>query len=97
MFLITLEQKGWLDFLKKFNPKIERKLDVDEFKEELWDTKVEFGESFLMATRLVKKAREELLDKIVHMREPRANTGPKSCKDSSTLKEKSKTKKVRPK
>ena len=59
IFLNTLDQKGWLDFLSEFNQKVERKFKfkVDEFKEELWDTLVGFGEPVLMVTGLDEKAR----------------------------------------
>ena len=68
MFLNTLDQKGFQEFLSEFNQKVERKVNVDEFKEELWDTVVRFGEPVLMATGLDEKAREELLGKMTHMR-----------------------------
>ena len=67
---------------------MERKVDVYEFKEELWDTVVEFEEPILMETGLDKEAREEFLSKIVQLRETWLNTEPKSCKNSSNLKNK---------
>ena len=66
-----------------------------EFKEVLWDSVVGFGEPVLMATGLDEKAREELLGKMIHLREIKPNSGPKSCKDSSTLSEKIKNEKVK--
>ena len=33
MFLNTLDQEGWQDFLSEFNQKVERKVNVDKFKE----------------------------------------------------------------
>ena len=86
MFLNTLDPEGRHEFLSKFNQKMERKVDVAEIKEELWDIVVEFGEPIFMSTGLDKDASEELLIKLVHMRETRPNTEPKSCKDRSTLK-----------
>ena len=75
--------------MSKFNQKVERKIEVDEFKEEMWDTVVGFGEPMLMVTGLDEKAREELPSKMIHMPETRAKIAPKSYKDSSTLKKKS--------
>ena len=76
---------------------MERKLDVEEFKEELWDIVVKFGEPILMRTGLDKVAREELPRKMIHIQETRPKTEPKSCKDSSTLKMKSENKKLKTK
>ena len=84
---------GYVGSLSEFNQKVERKIDVDEFKEELWDTVVEFEEPVLTATGLDEKAREELLSQMVRMRETRANTNPKSSKNISTLEKKVKIKK----
>ena len=33
MFLDTLDQKVWQDFLSQFNQKVEREVKMDEFKE----------------------------------------------------------------
>ena len=52
MFLSTVDQEKWQNFLMEFNQKMEQKVDVEEFKEEFWDLVVEFGESILMGTRL---------------------------------------------
>ena len=38
MFLNTLGENKWQDFLSEFNQKVERKVKLDAFKEELWDT-----------------------------------------------------------
>ena len=62
MFLDKLDPEGWQVCLSKFNQKVERKADVAEFKEELLDIVVEFGEPILMATGLDKGAREELFN-----------------------------------
>ena len=96
MFMSTLDQDGWQKFLMELDQKVERKVDVEEFKEELWDIVVEFGEPILMRSGLDKEAREELLSKMIHIRETRPNTEPRFCKDSSTRK-KSRKKKLRPK
>ena len=89
IILDTLDPEGWQEFLSKFNRKVARKMDVAEFKEELWDIVVEFGKPILMTTELDKDAREELLSKMVHMREKRPNTEPK---ERSTLKKKNESK-----
>ena len=41
----------------EFNQKVERKVDVEEFEEELWDIEVEIGKAILMRTGLDKEAR----------------------------------------
>ena len=46
--------------MTELNQKVERILDVEEFKEELCDIKKEFGEHILMGTELNKEMREEL-------------------------------------
>ena len=97
MFLNTLDQEGWQEFLSKIIRKLERKVEVDEFKEEWRDTVVEFGEPIMMGTGLDKAAREYLLNKVVHIRETRPNAEPKPCKDSSTLKKKKERKEVKAK
>ena len=74
-----------------------QKIEVDEFKEELWDTVVEFGEPISLATGQDENAREELPSKMVHMRETRTNIEPKPCKNSSTLKKKNENKKFKTK
>ena len=76
MFLDTLDQKGWQEFLSGFNHKVERKMNMDEFKVDLWDTVLRFGEPVLMATGLNEKAREELLDKMINMRETNQSKNP---------------------
>ena len=53
---------------------------LDNFKEELWDTVVGFGEPVRMATGLDEEARGELLEKMVHLREQKQSNGAKSCK-----------------
>ena len=45
-----MNKEGWLKFLIEFNKKVERKVDVEEFNEQLWDIVVEFGEPLLLKT-----------------------------------------------
>ena len=61
---------------------------LDDFKEELWDTVVKFGEPILMGTSLEEKARGELLSKMVELRKAPRKTREDKCKDSSTPKQK---------
>ena len=63
-------------------------ITLDDFKEELWDTVVKFGEPVLMGTGLEEKARGELLSKMVELRKASRKTKEDKCKDSSTLKQK---------
>ena len=86
MFLGTLDEKAWQDFLSEFNQEMKSETTLDDFKEELWNTVVKFGEPVLMATGLDEKAREELLSKMVKLKETRWKTKADECKDGSTLK-----------
>ena len=97
MFLNTFDREGWQNFLMEFNQKVEREVDVEEFKEELWDILVEFGELMLMGTGPDKEASVELLRKLIHIRETTPNTESRSCKENSTLKKKSESKPVKTK
>ena len=63
-------------------------ITLDDFKEELWDTVVKFGEPVLMGTGLEEKARGELLSQMVALRKASRKTKEDECKDSSTLKQK---------
>ena len=63
-------------------------ITLDDFKEELWDTMVKFGEVVLMGTGLEEKARRELLSKMVELRKASRKTKEDECKDSSTLRQK---------
>ena len=63
-------------------------ITLDDFKEELWDTMVKFGERVLMGTGLEEKARRELLSKMVELRKASRKTKEDECKDSSTLRQK---------
>ena len=69
MFLGTLDEKAWRDFLSEFNHETKSESTLDNFKEELWNTVVKFGEPVLIATGLDEKARKELLSKMVKLRE----------------------------
>ena len=63
-------------------------ITLDDFKEELWDTVVKFGEPVMMGTGLEEKARRELLSKMVELRKASRKTKEDECKDSSTLRQK---------
>ena len=82
MFLGTLDEKAWLDFLSEFDQEMKSKTTLDNFKEELWNTVVKFGEPVLMATGLDEKARKELLREMVKLRETRRKTKDDECKES---------------
>ena len=82
-FLGTLDEN-----LSDFNREVDDDTTLDDFKEELWDTVVKFGEPVLMGTGLEEKAREELLSKMVELRKASRKTKEDKCKDSSTLKQK---------
>ena len=58
IFLITLDEKAWREFLSDFNQKARIEATLESFKEELWDTVVKFGEPVLMGTGLDEKARK---------------------------------------
>ena len=65
LFLSTLDEQAWRSFLSEFNQRVENKGNVDDFKEELWDTVVKFGEPVLIGTGLDEKMRKELLEKML--------------------------------
>ena len=56
-FLGTLDEDAWREFLSDFNREVNDEITLDDFKEELWDTVVKFGEHVLMGTGLEEKAR----------------------------------------
>ena len=60
---LTLDELAWRNFLSEFNQRVENKGNVDDFKEELWDTVKKFGEPVLIGTGLDEKMRKELLEK----------------------------------
>ena len=88
MFLGTLDENAWREFLREFNREVNSEITLDNFKEELWNTVVKFGEPVLMGTGLDEKARGELLSKMVELRKAPLKTKEDECKDSSTLKQK---------
>ena len=88
MFLGTLDEKAWREFLSEFNHETKSETTLDNFKEELWNTVVKFGEPVLMGTGLDEKARKELLSKMVKSKKTRQKTKDDECKDGSTLKKK---------
>ena len=63
---------------------MELKTEFGDFKEELWNTVMGFGEPVLIGTVLDEKARGELLEKMVRLREQKQSAEDKSYKDSST-------------
>ena len=67
-FLGTLDEDAWRKILSDFNREVEDDTTLDDFKEELWDTVVKFGEPVLMGTGLEEKAGGELLSKMVELR-----------------------------
>ena len=91
-FVGTLDEDAWREFLSNFNQEVNGEITLDDFKEELWDTVVKFGEPVLMGTGLEEKARGELLSKMVELRKASRKTKEDECKDSSTLKQKTVTK-----
>ena len=88
MFLDTLDEKAWQDFLSEFNQRVGRETKLEQFKEELWSTVMKYGEPVLIGTGLDEKARKELLEKMISLREPKQKTEANPRKDSSTLNEK---------
>ena len=89
MFLSTLVEEAWRSFLDEFNQRVENKVrGVDEFKEELWNTVVKFGEPVLIGTGLDEKGREGLLEKMIGIKKQKQNAGANPCEDSSTLNKK---------
>ena len=95
MFLGTLDENAWREFLSEFNQETKSETTLDNFKEELWNTVVKFGEPVLMGTGLDEKARKELLSKMVKLRETRQKTKDDGCKDGSTLKQKTDDKMIK--
>ena len=88
MFLGTLDEDAWREFLSDFNREVDGEITLDDFKEELWETVLKFGEPVLMGTGLEEKARGELLSKMVELRKASRKTKEDECKESSTLKQK---------
>ena len=88
MLVETLDKKALREFLREFNREVNSVITLENFKEELWNTVMKFGEPVLMATGLDEKARGELLSKMVELRRAPPKTKEDECKDSSTLKQK---------
>ena len=88
MFLIKLDEKAWLDFLSEFNQRKKSETALEDFKEELWNTVVKFGEPVLMGNGLIEKARKELLGRLIKLSEQEQKTKADACKYSSTLNKK---------
>ena len=65
----TSEQ--WATFLVEFNKRVGTKMDVKEFKKELWKIVIEYVEHVLIGTGLDRDTTEKLLKKMVHTRETR--------------------------
>ena len=87
-FLGTLDEDAWREFLSDFNLEVNDEITLDDFKDELWDTVVKFGEPVLMGTGLKEKARGEMLSKMVELRKASRKTKEDECKDICTLKQK---------
>ena len=88
MFLDPLDEKAWQDFLSEFNQRLKSKTTLEDFKKEIWNTVVKFGEPVLMGTGLDEKARKELLGRMIKLRGSKQKTKDDACKDSSTLNKK---------
>ena len=95
ILLSTLDEKMWLEFLSEFNQKEGTDHTLESFKEELWDTVVMFGEPVLMGTGLDEKARKELLDKMIKLRETEQKTKDDERKDSSSLEQQTDNKMIK--
>ena len=81
--------------MNEFNHETKSETTLDNFKEELWNTEVKFGEPVLMGTRLDEKTIKELLSKMVKLRETRQKTRDDESKDGSTLKQKTDDKMIK--
>ena len=88
MFFDSLDEKAWQDFLSEFNQRVGHETKLEQFKEKLWSTVMKYGEPVLIGTGLDERARKELLEKMISLREPKQKTEANPCKDSSTLNEK---------
>ena len=90
LFLGTLDEMAWREFLSEFNQKTKSENTLDNFKEELWNTVVKFGEPMLMGTGLDEIARKKLLSKMFKLREKDDES-----KDRCTLKQKTDDKMIK--
>ena len=84
----TLDEKAWREVLSEFDQRVKSETTLEDFKEELWNTVVKFGEPVVMGTGMDEKARKELLSKMIKLRETEQKTNDDACKDSSTLNKK---------
>ena len=75
-------------FPGRVQPEGGKKVEVDDFKEELWSTVVKFGEPVLIGTGLHEKRRKGLLEKMNGLRKQMQDTAANPCNDSSTLNKK---------
>ena len=62
MFLETLDEKAWREFLSEFKQETKSETTLDNFKEELWNMVVKFGEPVLMGTGLDEKERKKVTE-----------------------------------
>ena len=60
--------KAWREFLSEFDQRVKSETTLEDFKEELWNTVVKFGEPVLMDPGMDEKARKELLSKMIKLR-----------------------------
>ena len=74
MFLNTLNEKAWRDFLSELKQIVKSETTLEDFREEFWNTVVKFGEPVLMGTGLDEKARKELVGRMIKLREPKQKT-----------------------
>ena len=74
MFLNTLDEKTWREFLSEFDQRVKSEIALEDFKEELWNTVVKIGEPVLMGTRLDEEARKAFLSKMIKLRETEQKT-----------------------
>ena len=86
---------SWWELLSELNHETKSETTLENLKEELWYTVVKFGETLLIGTGLDKKARKELLSKMVKLRETRQKTKDDECKHGSTLKQKTDDKMIK--
>ena len=88
MFLTTFVEEVWRSFMDEFNQRVENKIGIDAFKQELWNTGVTFGEPVLTVTGLDEKGRKGLLEKRIGLGKRKPDAGANQCKDSSSLNKK---------
>ena len=88
MFLNFLDEKAWREILSEFHQSAKSETTLEDFKEELWNMVVKFGEPVLIGIGLDEKTRKELLSKMIKLRETEQKTKEDAYKDSSTLNQK---------